>query len=366
MMFSQFFKNAIICGVFLFTAMLQNAHSETNAITIRVDHAGRRLEGKPLNWTKQQILLLCRDGYLWEFAADQASGYKKISSEFEPFSRRDQTKLLKAEFGHQFDVTTTTHFVIMHPKGQKTKWTNRFEGLYHSFSHYFNVRGFDAKDPEFLMIATIYPTKEQFQKQAFMEGANISDNVLGYYSPRTNRILLYDVTTKAGGQSWSTNADTIIHEATHQTAFNIGLHNRFGENPRWVVEGLGVMFEMRGVWHSKKYPFLVERIHRQQLVNFRNYREGYRKKDALADIIQSDRIFGLNPFGAYSEAWALTFYLAEKHPQKYIQYISKIAERKQFTKYTAPERLRDFTEVFGDNLPLLDSQFLRYIGSLPH
>ena len=79
----------------------------------------------------------------------------------------------------------------------------------------------------------------------------------------------------------------------------------------------------------------------------------------------SDRIFGLNPFGAYSESWALTFYLAEKYPAKYVQYLSKIAARKPFSKYPGPERLQDFTEVFGDNLPLFEAQFLRYIDSLP-
>src|SRR5262245_20690259 len=32
--------------------------------------------------------------------------------------------------------------------------------------------------------------------------------------------------------------DTMIHEATHQVAFNTGLHSRLGCNPKWVVEGL--------------------------------------------------------------------------------------------------------------------------------
>jgi hypothetical protein len=341
------------------------AIGQSRDLTIRVDYAGRRLEGKPLNWTKQQILLLGRDGYLWEFAGSDVTSYKKVSSDFKPYQRQDLRRLLKEEFGHQFDVTTTKHFVIMHPKGQKTKWTNRFEGLYESFSHYFDVRGFEPKDPDFLMIATIYPTKQQFQKQAFKEGAKISNNVLGYYSPRTNRILLYDITSENTNQLWSTNAATIIHEATHQTAFNIGLHGRFGENPRWVVEGLGVMFEMPGVWNSKKHPFLADRVHTAQLRNFRNYALSARKKGGLADLVQSDRVFGVNAFGAYSESWALTFYLAEKHPQKYIQYLSKIASRKPFTRYTAPERIQDFTESFGDNLPLLEAQFLRYIDGLP-
>src|SRR5436190_8860041 len=44
--------------------------------------------------------------------------------------------------------------------------------------------------------------------------------------------------------------DTMIHEATHQVAFNTGLHSRIGENPRWVVEGLATVFEAPGVRNS--------------------------------------------------------------------------------------------------------------------
>ena len=61
---------------------------------------------------------------------------------------------------------------------------------------------------------------------------------LGYYDPVTNRIYLYDVTAgQADPQKWHVNAETIIHEAAHQTAFNIGIHPRFATSPAWVVEG---------------------------------------------------------------------------------------------------------------------------------
>ena len=41
-------------------------------------------------------------------------------------------------------------------------------------------------------------------------------------------------------------SDTIIHEATHQTAYNVGVHARFADQPRWLVEGLAMMFEAEG------------------------------------------------------------------------------------------------------------------------
>ena len=76
-------------------------------------------------------------------------------------------------------------------------------------------------------------------------------NTLGHYDPASNRVFLFDVTSGTSGDDWSENADTIIHEATHQTAYNVGVHKRFTAAPRWLVEGLATMFEARGVWNAQ-------------------------------------------------------------------------------------------------------------------
>ena len=57
---------------------------------------------------------------------------------------------------------------------------------------------------------------------------------LGHYDPTTNRVFLFDVTSESGGGDWSENAATIIHEAAHQTAYNVGVHKRFTAAPRWL------------------------------------------------------------------------------------------------------------------------------------
>src|SRR6185295_16554928 len=113
--------------------------------------------------------------------------------------------------------------------------------------------------------------------------------VLGYYSPTTNRILMFD----PGQSDWlaSSSAETIIHEAAHQTAFNTGVHTRFAATPRWIVEGLGTQFEARGVWQSRSYPNQADRINRGRLISFRQYL-ARRPTDAIAQIVSSDRLFG--------------------------------------------------------------------------
>ena len=39
----------------------------------------------------------------------------------------------------------------------------------------------------------------------------------------------------------------MVHEATHQLGYNLGLHNRTGSNPKWIVEGLATVFETPGM-----------------------------------------------------------------------------------------------------------------------
>ena len=44
---------------------------------------------------------------------------------------------------------------------------------------------------------------------------------------------------------------TIIHEATHQIAFNSGLQTRFADVPLWVSEGMAVFFETPDLQSAK-------------------------------------------------------------------------------------------------------------------
>src|SRR5207249_2926432 len=138
----------------------------------------------------------------------------------------------------------------------------------------------------------------------------------------TNRILMFDASTSNGEWDWTTNANTIIHEAAHQTAFNTGVHTRFSAAPRWLVEGLGTMFEARGVWQSRTYPNQADRINRGRLDAWRVYAKNRRTGDAIAQLVSSDRLFTSDPDGAYAEAWALSFFLIETTPKKYIDYLA--------------------------------------------
>ena len=94
------------------------------------------------------------------------------------------------------------------------------------------------------------------------ELGDATGNIIAYYSLRTNRITMFDLT---GLESLRRSSDrrgttsqinqllarpeaermvaTVIHEATHQIAFNCGLQTRFADVPLWVSEGVAMYFK---------------------------------------------------------------------------------------------------------------------------
>src|SRR5262249_36583873 len=156
-----------------------------------------------------------------------------------------------------------------------------FEELYRSFHAYFSVRGFKLSEPEFPLVAIIFSDQASFARYAKGDQAAVSKTLKGYYLTTSNRIALFEDPATAGlqtaglelprslpermladvdggfpfpsaladgslhaaGSIEATLKDTMIHEATHQVAFNTGLHSRIGESPKWIVEGLATVFE---------------------------------------------------------------------------------------------------------------------------
>ena len=326
---------------------------------------GRRIEGMPLAWSSDQVHLLGRDGWLWEFAPRQAADYQKTSSRFRAYSTSELRAALLRELGKGYEVTGTGHYLVAHPGGQRDKWAQRFEDLYRSFVHYFSVRGFKLEKPPFPLLGIVFRSQGEFLRYSAGQGSPAGAGVLGLYLLDSNRILLYDAGAGApDAADWQQNASVIIHEATHQTAFNAGIHNRYAPPPVWVVEGLATMFEAPGVYNSRYHTGRSDRVNRGRLDQFKQLVVPRHRPELLAELIGSDRLFQTNPAAAYGEAWALTFYLMETQQGKFADYLARTARLPSFQEYTAAERTADFTAVFGDNWPMLEARFLRFMDQV--
>ena len=157
---------------------------------------------------------------------------------------------------------------------------------------------------------------------------------------------------------------TIVHEATHQIAFNCGLNARYSDCPLWFSEGMAVFFETPDLASPKGWRN-VGGVNRPRLVQFRDYL-GRRPANSLRSLLEDDKRFRdpQQSLDAYAEAWALTYFLLRQHPRQYIDYLRTLSKKKPLVWDSPETRLAEFTAVFG-SVDRLEAELLRYMARVP-
>ncbi|MDA0657854.1 MAG: DUF1570 domain-containing protein [Planctomycetota bacterium] len=350
--------------VLLAAQVLWVATASAQEFTLSLSLKGKRIEGFPLQTDQQTVRLLGRDGALWQFAPTAATNFSHVSDVFDSYSAAELKTQLVEEFGKSFDVSGTGNYLVVHPVGQKAIWAQRFEDMHREMVFYFTARRIEMEKPKFPLIAVVLPTQTAFMKYARQLGmGNLDSNTMGVYHLVSNRVLVFDTGDAGGDPDWEQDYSVVIHETAHQTAYNTGIHSRFGTTPVWVVEGVGTLFEARGVHNSHRYRELSDRINQYRFKEFMKLLPS-RPENTLSHLIADDKLFNVNWRAAYANAWALTFYLSERETARYAEYLQKTARRPAFTPYEPAERLKDFTDVFGSDLKMFDLRMVRYISSI--
>lgn len=332
---------------------------------LRFELDGKKQTVLPLDFSSQWVLALKRNGELLQIRPQQMLNPQMIPR-FQPFSQAEARGELLREFGKKYEVSGTGSYLIVHPRGTKELWAHRFEELYRSMTHFFRARGYPMTKPQFPMMGVVFRSEAQYQSYCQRVLRSNVQNTYGVYMPSTNRIYLYDATNGAGKSSseWAENLATVMHESAHQTAFNTGIHRRGAEDPRWIVEGLGCLFEAPGIYNSSHFRALRDRINHGRLHAYRNS-VGDDAKTLISSVVASDKLFRRDPNRAYAVAWALTFYLAERQPRDYMRLLKRIAEHKAFEPYEESQRVADFTKVLGTDFRMLAVRVNRFLESLP-
>ena len=152
------------------------------------------------------------------------------------------------------------------------------------------------------------------------------------------------------------NVATMVHEATHQFAFNGKLHQRYADNPLWLMEGMAMFFEVPDL-KSKSGWASVGRPNDFRLNVLRNSR---RPPNSLQTLIRDDsRFLDAETAGvAYAEAWALTYYFSKRRRDEYTGYLKTVAEKPMIEYLTPEERIAEFEKHFGDDWQKLDEQMI--------
>ncbi|MEM7812477.1 MAG: DUF1570 domain-containing protein [Planctomycetota bacterium] len=322
---------------------------------------GQVHEGRVLSKGRDYILLEDRAGGFDWVPTPAVTAYRKVSS-YRPYTRIEFKDALVREFGREREVTASRHFVVCGPAGRTKAYIRLLDEVYASFERFFRIRGVRLHAPERAMPMVVFPTRAEFDEYSVGDTGSTSPTLMGYYLPLTNRVALYEQPDRRGGVDETRTRDTLIHEAVHQLGFNTGLHARLGENPKWVVEGLAMIFESPGVRTRQPSARAGDRVNFERLARFDT--TASRRPGAHLDLVRGDDRFNTHTLDAYAEAWGLNFYLLEKKSVAYARYIQKVATRDTAIKYTADAREKDFTDAFGRDTKRFEADYLKFIDRL--
>ena len=248
------------------------AAAAMDQVSIRRDGKRLQVEGR-VEVTAQDggILLLGRDGVLWRIPPEEIVEHTHNDAPFAAYSAKEIADRLLPQLPKGFDVHATTHYLIVHNTSRAyAQWCGAlFERLYMAFRNYWTKRGFDLSEPQFPLVAVVFADRAAYLKHSRGELGGAAESIIAYFSLDTNRMTMYDLTgterVGRGGRSGGAaqinqvlarpeaqlTVATIVHEATHQIAFNSGLHARWSDCPEWFSEGIAVYFETLDL-HSAK------------------------------------------------------------------------------------------------------------------
>ncbi len=352
-------------------------------VTIKRDSVRRILDGNVLVEAQDGGLLLqTRDGVVWMCQPEEIESRVKNETPFQWLDTGQlQVELLK-ELPDGFRAHTTEHFLVCYNTTEiYARWCGSlYERLFDAYFQYWERQGIKLKKPEHPLVAVIHRNQSSFAKEARKELGDGANVVVGYYSMRTNRVNMYDLTGADGLRPYrgsirtrthinqilsqpgaERTVATIVHEATHQLAYNSGLQTRYAGSPFWVSEGLAVFFESPDLKSSRGWRGIGAK-HRTKLVEFRRG-VPTREADALQNMLTEDAAFrqASTAGAAYANAWAFNYYLLRRRSKEYVAYLRKLAELKPLEEPSAEQRLKQFEDAMGMNVEQIEREFLNYM-----
>lgn len=354
-------------------------------VTLDANGRSSTLVGKVLVTAQDGgMLLMDRDGVLWIVQPEELNHHETTDDPFLATDPLAYARRLQLELPDGFQMRQTAHYVFLYDTSPAyAKWCGvLYERLYRAFHNFWQQRGITLHEPSVPLVAIIFADPHDFRAYGEQEMGEAVRSVVGYYNMQTNRVVMCDLTglerqRRANGTtnhngslqqilaqpSSLPNIATIVHEATHQLAYNTGLQTRYADNPLWLSEGLAIFFETPDHGNEQGWR-KVGGLHPQRLLTFRRSLAG-RQTTRLVDLITDDGLLRdpATAGEAYAESWALCYYLLRRNPDGLVAYLQELSELSPLATLTIQERREMFEKHFGD-LVKLDRDFVRYMSTV--
>ena len=380
---------AIFDSIILFAAILFSCNCPAMAVdqvTVDIDGVRHRLTGRIVVEAQDGGLLFEEaDGKQWLIQADEIVAREKDATPFVPLEPSEFSKRLKSELGPKFEIHETAHYLIAYDTTPAFAfWVGSlYERLYRGFNTYWKQRKIELHDPEFPMVVLIFGDQTDYRNYASQDLGGDPGGIVAYYQMLTNRVVLFDITgveAATSNQQRIRNADqinrllsqpsagamvaTIVHEATHQIAYNAGMQQRLADIPMWLNEGLAMFFETpdlrsRTGWRGigAINPIRLPRF-KQLLVT--------RRPDSLHQMLTNDDRFRNSDtaLDAYAESWAMVYFLTKVYREEFADYLRELSEASPLVDGDSESRVELFKKHFGEDLNAFDQKFIRLMSRL--
>jgi hypothetical protein len=363
------------------TASSPTVEIEFNSPDGQTAPSGKVLGEVLLRYEDASMLLLTEDGQLWTLKTDDILSVTPSTRPMQPLSSDQIYERFKGQLPSGFGIYKTKNYVLIYNTSDiYVKWVAElFERLHRNFYNYWKSKGFKLSEPRFPLVAVVFSNKASYMSYAQREIGDTAEAMIGYYNMKTNRMVTYDLTGVDGlvpsGTRVSSDAvirhilsqpqaertvATIVHEASHQLAYNSGLQVRLADNPLWLSEGLAMFFETPDASSSKGWGG-VGKVNTHNLRLFAQYVPN-RPADSLLTLISSDKRLreAATAGQAYPESWALTYFLLNAKSKQFIAYLKELAQQPPLGEVTPRERIELFKRHFGEDLEVLDRELMNF------
>jgi len=389
----RFFVTSGLALCLLAMGLFFDLSSACGVDRLKVDVQGetRTLRGRLIaSGDPNTLLLLHEDNRLQKISGSDVLGRESDESGFEFDSRDKVIKSLRNEFGSDFNIHQTAHYIIcFNTVPEYAKWVGALlERLHRAYYAYWGKRRGDLQAVSKPLVVVVHKNQISFKKHVEGDLGVSSEFIPGYYSQESNRINLYDLSRLTERQekmisqgsrpgspaqqigrvldhpTAERNVATIVHEGTHQLCFNSGMIRRLSYTSLWLSEGMAIYFETPDLNHATGWT-AVGRVNQYNLRYFRYLVQNGQLLELKA-LLSSDEVFRSSETvrAAYAQSWALNYFLQKTRPEQYRSFVKMQRLHVPLSEVSEDHRLSMFISVFGSGLSQLEDEFLNYMKQL--
>lgn len=294
---------------------------------------------------------------------------------------RDLGRRILAELPAGFDQLATKHYVICFDTSRAyAQWCGGlFERLHDAFVNVWRQAGLEVEEPERPLVVVIFSDRQRYEAFAARDLGAAADRVVGYYNLLSNRVTTFDLTgsdtlaRKPGRSAGRAGLEilarpeaaglvaTLVHEATHQMAYNCGMHRRLAPVPLWVSEGIATYFETPDLASDRGWRG-IGGVNRPRLETFlAAHRAGM-----LEAIVLDDEPFRRadEAIDMYARAWALTYFLVQTRKEAFVAYLQKLSQKEPLAEDSPESRRQEFIDAFGQPPAAFEEPLLKFMARL--